>query len=135
MGVTNTDIQANSLEEKIEKYFAKAQYCYDEHPCPIRDLMSQTLDKWSVFCIYNLAYFKKLRFNQLKRRIPEISSRMLSVTLKKLEAKGVVSRKLYAEVPPRVEYQLTEFGKSYAERVADITIWVSEQSPYDRCME
>jgi len=85
--------------------------------------MSVVTDKWSLFVIYNLGYYEVLRFTELKSNIRSISSRMLSVTLKKLEANQIIKRKVYAEVPPRVEYELTAFGKQLAEKTIDINQW------------
>lgn len=81
------------------------------------------MDKWSLFVIYNLAYFDTLRFGELKTNIQGISSRMLSVTLKKLENHSILHRKVYAEVPPKVEYKLTEFGQELAEKSIDLNEW------------
>ena len=85
--------------------------------------MAVLMDKWSLFVLYNLAYFGTLRFGELKTNIRGISARMLSVTLKKLENHHVINRKVYAEVPPRVEYSLTEFGMELAEKSVDLNEW------------
>ena len=77
--------------------------------CPIRNVLARVCDKWSLLVIYTLKYHQDgpLRFNALRKQIPDISQKMLTSTLKSLEADGYVTRKAYAEVPPRVEYSLT----------------------------
>ena len=92
-----------------------------------RDLLAIVLDKWSLFIIYNLGYHEVLRFNKLKKYVPGISSRMLSVTLKRLEDAKVITRKLYSEVPPRVEYRLTDFGKEMTIKVIDMSDFVVDR--------
>lgn len=89
--------------------------------------MAVVMDKWSLFVIYNLAYFETLRFGELKSNIRGISSRMLSVTLKKLEKHNIVSRRVYAQVPPKVEYDLTLFGQALAEKSIDLNQWFLDQ--------
>ena len=77
--------------------------------CPIRNVLARVCDKWSRLVIYTLKSHQDgpLRFNALRKLIPDISQKMLTSTLKSLEADGYVNRKVYAEVPPRVEYSLT----------------------------
>jgi DNA-binding HxlR family transcriptional regulator len=67
-------------------------------------------DKWSVYVIHVLGEAGTLRFGELRRRVEGISQRMLTVTLRSLERDGLVSRAMYPEVPPRVEYSLTPLG-------------------------
>ena len=124
MKVTNIDNQELRLKNKVKLFFDKAQLTRTERGfCITKDVMAMLLDKWSLFVIYNLGYYKTLRFNELKKNIRGISSRMLSVNLKKLEANGVIERKVFAEVPPRVEYSLTEFGLEMAEKTVDLNDW------------
>ncbi|MGA5731961.1 winged helix-turn-helix transcriptional regulator [Streptomyces seoulensis] len=73
--------------------------------------MNRIRDKWTLLVIATLAE-SRLRFTDLFRRLPGISQRMLTLTLKNLERDGLVSRTAYAEVPPRVEYALTDTGRS-----------------------
>ena len=82
--------------------------------CPIRNVLARISDKWSLLVIYMLNAHKEepLRFNALRKLIPDISQKMLTSTLKTLEADGYVNRKVYAEVPPRVEYSLTSRAES-----------------------
>ena len=80
--------------------------------CPIRNIVARFGNKWSLLVVVLLSEREATRFNELCRAIPDISSRVLSSTLKMLEADGLVSRTVYPEVPPRVEYSLTELGRS-----------------------
>jgi len=124
MKVTNTDNQELRVKNKVENFFTKAMVNRKKKGfCITKDVMAVLLDKWSLFVIYNLGYYKVLRFNELKTNIRGISSRMLSVTLKKLESNGVVERKVFAEVPPRVEYTLTDFGLELVEKTVDLNDW------------
>ena len=78
--------------------------------CPIRNILARVCDKWSLLVIYTLDKAGKgaVRFKELQRAIPDISQKMLTVTLRTLEEDGYVTRTVYAEVPPRVEYALTQ---------------------------
>lgn len=96
--------------------------------CPIRDVMALASDKWSILIILYLGYFPILRFNQIKKKVYGISSKVLSERLKMLEADGYLSRTLYPEVPIRVEYALTDFGRSYLDKLLELTEWVQKYS-------
>lgn len=81
--------------------------------CPIRNVLSRFSDKWSLLILVNLQGKEKMRYKELMNAIPDISQKMLSSTLKQLEEDHFLNRKAYAEIPPRVEYSLTEMGKSF----------------------
>ncbi len=83
-----------------------------DHPCPIRDVLDRIGDQWSFLVLEALAE-RTLRFNELSREIGDISKQMLSRTLKRLEMDGFVERTVFPEVPPRVEYNLTDMGRSF----------------------
>jgi DNA-binding HxlR family transcriptional regulator len=129
MEVTIADNQEVKYKEKIKRFYDYVKVCDGIHMCPVRDVFAPSVDKWSLFVIYNLAYNNDMRFNKLKKYIPNISSRMLSLTLKKLEESKIVSRKVFAEVPPRVEYKLTEFGYKFSKQLIDLNLWVMENIP------
>ena len=78
--------------------------------CPIRHIVDRFGDKWSLLVLYNLHTSGCLRFSEIHRRTADISQKMLTSTLRKLEQDGLLSRKVYPEVPPRVEYALTLIG-------------------------
>ncbi|MBP2849894.1 MULTISPECIES: winged helix-turn-helix transcriptional regulator [Dickeya] len=93
-----------------------------EQACPIRDVLDRIGDQWSLLVLETLSD-GTLRFNELMRRIGDISKQMLSKTLKLLEQDGFVRRTIYAEVPPRVEYQLTELGRSFLQPMKMLVEW------------
>ena len=87
------------------------------HPtgnCPVRDVLSRLGDKWSMLVLITLSANGTMRFSDIHKTIADVSQRMLTVTLRTLESDGLIERKVYAEVPPRVEYCLTERGLSYS---------------------
>ena len=83
-------------------------------------------DKWSLLVLYTLQHRESLRFKQLQRLLPDISQKSLTQTLRILEEDGFVSRKIYAEVPPRVEYSLTERSMSFLPVVNSLIDWAKE---------
>lgn len=91
--------------------------------------MDRVGDKWSVSVIDMLGRFGTLRFNEINNHIGSISQKMLTVTLKTLEADGLVSRKLYPQIPPKVEYSLTELGRSILPPFSMLKEWASENMP------
>ena len=93
-----------------------------EQPCPIRDVLDRIGDQWSLLILEALAP-GTLRFNALMREIGDISKQMLSRTLKQLEQDGFITRTLYPEVPPRVEYTLTPLGRSFLEPMQQLVAW------------
>jgi DNA-binding HxlR family transcriptional regulator len=86
------------------------------------DVLNRIGDKWSVMVVGMLAP-GTLRFNELKRQINGISQRMLTLTLRNLERDGLVTRTIYPEIPPRVEYGLTELGKTLREPIGELWDW------------
>lgn len=96
--------------------------------CPIRNILARLCDKWSLLVIYTLNKADKdtIRFKELQREIPDISQKMLTVTLRTLEDDGYVTRTVYPEVPPRVEYALTERTYSLLPHINALTKWALE---------
>lgn len=90
-----------------------------------REVLERIGDKWSVCVIHSLGETKTLRFNALRAQLTGISQRMLTVTLRGLERDGLVKRKVYPEVPPRVEYSLTPLGATLRQLVAGFVAWSS----------
>ena len=94
--------------------------------CPIRNILARISDKWSLLVLYTLNKEPIMRFNALQKSIPDISQKMLTVTLKTLEEDGFVSRKVYAEVPPKVEYSLTDRALSLLPCINTLIVWAKE---------
>ena len=99
--------------------------------CPVRDLLAHLGDKWSMLVLVALARHpeSKLRFSELKKSVDGISQRMLSTTLRYLERDGILTRRPYPEVPPRVEYTLSERGRRLLVPVEAIVTWVQDEWP------
>ena len=99
----------------------KAQYL----ACPIRHVISRFGDKWSMLVLYMLYKSEKgvLRFNEIRKLMSDCSQKMLSQTLKNLEQCHLVHREVYPEVPPRVEYSLTDTGRSLMPVLTDLIAW------------
>lgn len=92
--------------------------------CPVRNVLDRIGDKWSVLIITILGKNKRpMRFNELSGAIGDISQKMLTVTLRQLEADGLVSRHHYPEIPPRVEYALTPLGESLQPHLDGLSEW------------
>lgn len=91
--------------------------------CPVRNVVARFGNKWALLVVLILSEHGTLRFSELRRLIPDISSRVLSGTLKSLEADAIVYRKVHPVVPPKVEYQLTEIGQSLVPLIAQLTDW------------
>jgi len=90
------------------------------------DVLNRIGDKWSVMVVGMLSRNGTLRFNELKRLINGVSQRMLTLTLRNLERDGLVTRTIYPEVPPRVEYSLTEMGKTLQGPIGALWDWSAE---------
>ena len=88
----------------------------------VRDLLDRIASKWALLVIYTLNQ-STLRYSALLERIPGISQRMLTMTLRHLERDGLISRKVYGEVPPRVEYALTPLGETLIEPANALANW------------
>lgn len=101
--------------------------------CPIRDIISQFGDKWSVLVLLFLHRDGVMRFSVLARSIPDVSQKMLTTTLRTLESYGLVARQVYAEVPPRVEYALTPLGESLWPHLQGLIDWALEHR--EACMK
>lgn len=100
-----------------------------EDLCPIRNVIGRLGDKWSLLVLVTLHQHNKLRFSEMHRCIDDISQRMLTVTLRSLEADGLISRHIYPEVPPRVEYELTDTGLSLIPHLRSLVDWALENMP------
>lgn len=101
-----------------------AAICRSSDPLAVRELLTKVGDKWTIFVVLSLDLLGgRARFSELERAVPGISQRMLSSTLKNLERDGLVTRELFPEVPPRVEYEMTDLGKSLLRPTQGLVDW------------
>jgi DNA-binding HxlR family transcriptional regulator len=107
---------------KTEEKIIKKKY-QQAKECPITIFMEQIGGKWKPVIIWLLLLNEVMRFNELDKAIEGISQKMLSQQLKDLEKLKIVDRKAYPVIPPKVEYRLTEKGKSLKESLAKIMEW------------
>ena len=91
--------------------------------CPIRNILSRMGDKWSLLILSTLNQNDIMRYKELNGAIPDISQKMLSSTLKRLEQDKLIRRKMYREIPPRVEYSLTKTGKELMPAMGMMIDW------------
>lgn len=94
--------------------------------CPIRNVVARFGNKWALLVIFVLNENNPSRFNQLAKLIPDISTKVLSNTLQTLEADGLVKRTVFPQVPIKVEYELTETGKSLVPIILSLTEWAQK---------
>ena len=93
-----------------------------------KELLGQIADKWTMIVLEELCVAERMRFSALRRAVPEISQKMLTQTLRRMERIGLISRTIYPVIPPNVEYGLTELGYSLGEAVCGIWTWVENHS-------
>jgi len=91
----------------------------------VREVLNRVGDKWSVLIVGLLADGPK-RFSELRRTVEGISQRMLTLTLRGLERDGLVTRTVYPTIPPRVEYELTELGRTLRKPIQSLAKWAQE---------
>ncbi len=117
--INNTIIenQADTTEQKI---------IFDENSCPVTATMKVLGGKWKPILINAIYLTTPARFGELKRSVKGITQSMLTQQLRELEEDGIISRKIYAEIPPRVEYTLTEFGLTLSPIMLALAKWGKE---------
>ncbi len=91
--------------------------------CSVEAALAVIGGKWKGTILYRLFTDEILRFNEIRRILPEVSQRTLTAQLRALEADGIISRTVYPEVPPRVEYRLTAYGTTLREAVMALNVW------------
>ena len=103
--------------------------------CPVRNILARLCDKWALLVIYILGLSGKesMRFKELKQHMPDISQRMLAMTLRTLEEDGYVTRTVFTEIPPRVEYALTERAKSLQPILGSLLQWAADNMDVIMC--
>ncbi len=112
---------ADSQEVKNEKILV-----FDEISCPVTATMQVLGGKWKAILINAIYHTSPARFGELKRSVKGITQSMLTQQLRELEEDGLISRKIYAEIPPRVEYTLTEFGLTLSPIMQSMAKWGEE---------
>ncbi len=105
--------------------FARAQDAQELEGCPVRDVLDRIGDKWSTLMLLTLGS-RPHRFGELRRRIPDISQRMLTQTLRSLQRDGFVKRTVFDTTPPSVEYALTPLGQSILQPLSGLIAWASD---------
>ena len=95
--------------------------------CPIRGIIDVVSKKWTVCIVSVLEEEKPIRYNEIKNKLGEISPKALSDNLKVLEKEGLIDRKVYSEIPPRVEYSLTKEGKELKLALMPLVKWVQKK--------
>jgi DNA-binding HxlR family transcriptional regulator len=108
------------MDKNIFKKYGEAEHC------PVRNVIDRIGDKWSVLVLMVLEEANVLRFNEIWGSIQTISQKMLTVTLKTLEADGLVKRTVYPQIPPKVEYELTARGKTLLPHLHALVGWANE---------
>jgi len=94
----------------------------------VSEVLARVGDKWTVLVVSTLGDGPK-RFNELRRALGSISQRMLTLTLRGLERDGLVSRTVFPTIPPRVDYELTDLGRSLLEPVLQLGLWARQNRP------
>lgn len=96
--------------------------CVDPTACPVETTLKIIGGKWKTVILYHLLN-KTIRFNEFQRIMPDISQRMLTRQLRELEKDGIIHRKVYNEIPPKVEYSMTEFGYTLKPIILSMRDW------------
>ena len=102
-----------------------------EEGVAVREFLTKVGDKWTILIVVSLSWVPgcRARFSEIEKVIPAISQRMLTLTLRNLERDGLITRELFPEVPPRVEYELTALGKSLLAPTQALLDWVGNNWP------
>lgn len=103
-----------------------------EEKCDVVDIWEVLGKRWSLHILKNLSTNGIIRFNELKRLIPEISSTVLSQRLLELEREGLISKKIYSEIPVRVEYSLTPRTKELETILQQLSDWINKWKVYEK---
>lgn len=112
----NTNVENQEVNDK--KIFV-----FDENSCPVTATMKVLGGKWKPILINAIYHTAPARFGELKRSVIGITQSMLTQQLRELEVDGIISRKIYAQIPPKVEYTLTEFGLTLSPVIQTMANW------------
>ncbi len=116
----------NSTNVDNQEVENKEKFVFDESSCPVTATMQVLGGKWKAILINAIYFTSPARFGELKRSVKGITQSMLTQQLRELEEDGIISRKIYAEIPPRVEYTLTEFGLTLSPIIQAMAKWGKE---------
>ena len=108
-----------TIKNNLQKYTGLSE-------CPIRNVIARFSGKWSILVMCILSENETTRFNEIGKALPDISPKVLTETLRNLESDGLISRKMFAEIPPKVEYSLTDLGKSLMPHINSLIAWAVE---------
>lgn len=108
---------------KNQKHKPEEKITFDEKTCPVTATMKVLGGKWKPILINAIYFTSPARFGELKRSVKGITQSMLTSQLRELEDDGIITRKIYAEIPPRVEYTLTEFGLTLSPIIQSMAEW------------
>ena len=113
------------------------ELCNSKDPGAIREILTKVGDKWSIFIMLTLEMFPdwRARFSVIEKCIPGISQKMLTATLRNLERDGLIVREVFPEVPPRVEYELTDLGESLLDPLQNLLHWVNAHAEQVRAAQ
>lgn len=111
-----------------EEILKKQEVCLDINTCPVVTTLKVIGGKWKPAIIWELQNHGTLRFGHLRRSVIGITQKMLTQQLRELELDGIINRKIYPEVPPRVEYQLTVYGKTLGPILNEMANWGTNHS-------
>jgi DNA-binding HxlR family transcriptional regulator len=116
----------NSTNAENQEVENKTKFVFDENSCPVTATMKVLGGKWKPILINAIYLTAPARFGELKRSVTGITQSMLTQQLRELEDDGLISRKIYAEIPPRVEYTLTDFGLTLSPIMLSMAKWGEE---------
>lgn len=126
--VTIAESQSVASEKNLKEIFVRAKNGREINFCPVRDIIARFSDRWSLLTLLLLGAHGRKRFSEIKSGIGDVSQRMLTVTLRHLEEDGFITREVFAEVPPRVEYELTILGRELVNQLTQFTAWIDTRS-------
>lgn len=101
--------------------------------CLLEDVLETIGKKWDLLVINEIGNQKKLRYNSISSNLKGISPSALAITLKNLEKKGLIQRKAFNEIPPKVEYSLTHQGREFLELVRPLILWAKTEGNVKNC--
>jgi DNA-binding HxlR family transcriptional regulator len=113
-------------KDSAAEWQCKCDALSDQDAALAREIVGRVSDRWSLWTMHVLATGGRLRFSRVLERVEGVSQKMLTKTLRQLERDGLVTRTMYLEVPPRVEYELTAVGRALLLHVLPLWDWIAE---------